>query len=120
MNVGPRCEDRKDDSSISRLQSPIRRLFSPPCPTGLSAGAPAGGARLGEGLAEPTRTPRGGHTVARLSPATPTVTTRRRDKTVPIWRLHRGGRGRLYGPRRCAALRSRRRRRQHRPTTIGL
>ena len=102
-------------SGLQRLSasSPTRRFKSPPRRAGASAASPAGGTRLGEGLAEPRRTPRGGHTVARLSPATPTVTTRRRDKTVPIRRLHRGGRGRLHGPRRCAALRSRRRRRHY-------
>jgi len=101
----------------SSRTSPRRRLQTPPRPTGLSAVAPAGGTRLGKGLAEPTPTPRAGHTLARLSPATPTVTTRRRAKTVPIWRLHRGGRGLRQGPRRCAALRSRRRRRHRWPLT---
>ena len=47
-----------------------------------------------------------------------TVTTRQRDKTVPICRLHRVGvAASRRGPRRCAALRSRRRRRHHRPLT---
>lgn len=106
MNVGTHRENRQDDFTTSLLQAPTRRLKSPPRPTGLSAGAPAGGTRLGEGLAEPTPSPQRGHTVARRLPATPTVTTRRRANTGPIRRLHRGGRGLFPGPRRCAALHS--------------
>ena len=87
-----------------RASSPPGRIKSPPCPTGLSAGASAGGTRLGEGLAKPTTTPRGGHTVARLSPATP-PRLRHADGT----RLSRSGGYAVVGsrpPRRCAALRS--------------
>ena len=74
--------------------SPSRRFKSPPRPTGLAAGAPAGGTRLGKGLAEPRRTPRAGHTVARLSPATP---TRLRHADGP--RLSRSGSYIVWGSR---------------------
>lgn len=84
------------------MPPPTHRFKSPPRSTGPTAAAPAGGTRLGEGLAEPRQTPRRGHTVARLSPATP---PRLRHADGP--RLSRSGGYAVVGSRPI-----------HRPATV--